>query len=59
MIASQSPENGSQHCKEKAGWELVRFDRDPSQSPENGSQHCKILLLGAILFAPEVSVAIP
>ena len=39
---SQSPENGSQHCKHnlrKGGKDV--FQCFASQSPENGSQHCK------------------
>ena len=38
---SQSPENGSRHCK--YDWIRIRSP-DPdkvSQSPENGSRHCK------------------
>ena len=42
LTPSQSPENGSQHCKEIA-MDLVgeALARELSQSPENGSQHCK------------------
>ncbi|GEM_PF-7067537 len=42
-VKSQSPENGSQHCKpiiEKA-MEIIP-ETTWSQSPENGSQHCKL-----------------
>jgi len=40
-LESQSPENGSQHCKEiLEAWE-DECRNALSQSPENGSQHCK------------------
>ena len=40
---SQSPENGSRHCKmkERPAWILKVYDFG-SQSPENGSRHCKL-----------------
>ena len=40
--ASQSPENGSQHCKEDFSTEDPLDIMIRSQSPENGSQHCKL-----------------
>ena len=38
---SQSPENGSQHCKKRHEWRALSLRCGKSQSPENGSQHCK------------------
>ena len=40
--SSQSPENGSQHCKDRDGKADYVVYSDGSQSPENGSQHCKV-----------------
>ena len=40
-ILSQSPENGSRHCKLRAARWAVLLMGTPSQSPENGSRHCK------------------
>jgi len=40
-MMSQSPENGSQHCKENFPLYWGREPHIESQSPENGSQHCK------------------
>ena len=40
--SSQSPENGSQHCKRSfTKTRPVWILKVTSQSPENGSQHCK------------------
>jgi len=42
LSMSQSPENGSRHCKGKGPPALAPgAGRLPSQSPENGSRHCK------------------
>ena len=40
---SQSPENGSRHCKTILPAYPKARPRAPSQSPENGSRHCKAM----------------
>ena len=40
--SSQSPENGSQHCKAMDSLQSIMGQVPASQSPENGSQHCKV-----------------
>jgi len=59
--ASQSPENGSQHCKEMKAKEAIRELRErASQSPENGSQHCKRSRWGVLRgFGGSLPIAIP
>ena len=40
-VLSQSPENGSRHCKWAIKWDWSCGVQTVSQSPENGSRHCK------------------
>ena len=40
-LVSQSPENGSRHCKVLVAEPRRAAARSLSQSPENGSRHCK------------------
>ena len=59
-VKSQSPENGSQHCKDPGGpGRRPLAGAAGSQSPENGSQHCKPPVCPPHWRGPGSPVAIP